>query len=76
MSDRFLTLDELAERWQCSRAYIYAALKSGTLVGYNLGGWKFKAEEVERFEEAQKRTPVFRRKPGPKPKRRFITKGV
>lgn len=72
----FIKLDDLAERWQCSRAWIYARVHDGTLIGVNLGGWKFRPSEVERFENAQTKAPVFRRKPGPKKKPRFATKGV
>ena len=76
MSDLLLTVDDLVERWRCSRGFVYSAINSGRLVAMNIGGWKVKPEEAKRFEEAQTRRPVVRRKPGPKAKRRFATKGV
>jgi hypothetical protein len=71
-----LTVDELCLRWKCSRAYVYAAINRGALVAMNIGGWKVRADEAERFEAASTKRLAVRRKPGPKKKPRFATKGV
>lgn len=76
MSEALLTIDELCARWKCSRAYLYSAINRGALVAMNIGGWKVEPAEAERFEKAQTKQPVFRRRPGPKKKPRFATKGV
>ena len=75
MTEPYLNVDNLCDRWKCSRAYMYSLIHRGKLVAMNIGGWKIKPEEAQRFKEAQTKRPVFRRKPGPKTKRRFATKG-
>lgn len=55
MSSPVLTMADLTKRWQCGRPTVYAALKSGELIGFRLGtrSWRFRLEEVEKFERAR-----------------------
>jgi excisionase family DNA binding protein len=50
------TVDELAERWSCTREAIYAAIRHpvNPLPAFKIGGklWRIRAEEVTRWENA------------------------
>jgi excisionase family DNA binding protein len=49
------TPESLAERWQCSKGFVYRMLKSGQLQGFKVGGklWRIRHEVVEEFEARQ-----------------------
>lgn len=54
MTPEVLTVEEVAERWRCSRATVYNLLASGTLKGFKLGrGVRIPRESVERYERGE-----------------------
>lgn len=52
MSRNFLTVVDVAERWQCSQEYVRRLARTGQLAHYDLigKGYRFTAEAVESFE--------------------------
>src|SRR5688500_206907 len=48
MSD-LLTIKDLQIKWGCSRSYIDAAIRRGSLDVYRLGGLKVRADDAEVF---------------------------
>ena len=75
----FFTTAVLASLWGCSVDWIYARIKNGELVAYNLGGWRIDPADAEAFKASRRHgpppPPPQRRKPGPKRKPRHLTKG-
>lgn len=49
---RFYTVQQVAGRYGVSTRIIYAALKSGTLKGVRIGGWRVSEEALRAFELA------------------------
>ena len=52
-SNKYMTVDQLAERWMCSPSYVRTLLRSGQLSAVKLAGWKVRQDEVLRFEKAK-----------------------
>ena len=50
-SDRLLTADELAERWQLPKSWVYAATRDGRIPTVRLGRYyRYRLEAIEQFE--------------------------
>lgn len=47
------TVPALADRWQCSKDFVYSLIRNGELNAFRLGGklLRIAAKEVERFEQ-------------------------
>ena len=52
-SNKYMTVDQLAERWMCSPSYVRTLLRSGQLSAVKIAGWKVRQDEVLRFEKAK-----------------------
>ena len=52
-SNKYMTVDQLAERWMCSPSYVRTLLRSGQLSAVKIVGWKVRQDEVLRFEKAK-----------------------
>lgn len=52
-SNKYMTVDQLAERWMCSPSYVRTLLRSGQLSAVKIAGWKVRQDEVQRFEKAK-----------------------
>jgi excisionase family DNA binding protein len=51
-ADRLLTADELAERWQVTKAWVYHAARTGQIPTVKLGRYyRFRASSIEAFEQ-------------------------
>jgi excisionase family DNA binding protein len=49
--DRLLTADELAERWQLPKSWVYAATRDGRIPTVRLGRYyRYRLEAIEQFE--------------------------
>ena len=48
-SNKYMTVDQLAERWMCSPSYVRTLLRSGQLSAVKIAGWKVRL----RFEKAK-----------------------
>lgn len=55
MSGKYLTIEEIAERWICSKDYVRKLIISGQLSGTKLGGWKVRQDELLRYEKAKEK---------------------
>lgn len=53
-----MTIDEIAERWLCSKDYVRKLIISGQLSGAKLGGWKVRQEELLRYEKAKEKADM------------------
>ena len=54
MAQDVFTVEELAERWRCSRDVIYDMLRRKKLRGVKLGSsYRIGAAEVERYERGE-----------------------
>ena len=55
MSDEILTAEQLAERWQVEKQWIYAKCRSGELPKIPLPGKyvRFRLDTIERFERGE-----------------------
>lgn len=53
MAAKYLTLEQLAERWLCSKESVRRLIISGRLSAVKLGGWKIRQDEVLRYEKAK-----------------------
>ena len=53
MSDQTAyTVEQLAERWQCTANHLYTMLREGVLTGFRIGSMvRVSADEVRRIEE-------------------------
>jgi len=53
--DKPYTVPEVAERWQCSREFVYEQIRRGRLQAFRLGKKliRIPPEEVDRWESAQ-----------------------
>ena len=50
-ADRLLTADELAEKWQLPKSWIYAATRDGRIPTVRLGRYyRYRLEAIEQFE--------------------------
>lgn len=52
-SNKYMTVDQLAERWMCSPSYVRTLLRSGQLSAVKIAGWKVRQDEVLRFEKSK-----------------------
>ncbi len=53
-SERLLTADELAARWQVPRSWVYAASRTGRIPTVRLGHYyRYRLSAVESWEERQ-----------------------
>ncbi len=51
MSPQLLTADQLAERWQVSRAHVYRLTREGAIPFVKLGRYyRYRADVLERWE--------------------------
>ena len=52
MTERPLTVAQVADRWDCSIDAVYAAIRKGDLQAFRVGGklLRIKPEEIERWE--------------------------
>lgn len=60
MAGKYMTIDEIAERWLCSKDYVRKLIISGQLSGAKLGGWKVRQDELLRFEKAKEQADMER----------------
>lgn len=58
MAGKYITIDEIAERWICSKDYVRKLIISGQLSGTKLGGWKVRQDELLRFEKAKEKADM------------------
>lgn len=58
-SNKYMTVDQLAERWMCSPSYVRTLLRSGQLSAVKIAGWKVAARnEVRVFEKQRNARPT------------------
>jgi len=51
VSDRLLTAEELAARWQVAQAHVYRLTREGTVPAVKLGRYyRYRLEAIESFE--------------------------
>lgn len=51
VSDRLLTADELAARWQVPKAHVYALTRRGEIPSVQLGRYyRYRLDQIEAFE--------------------------
>lgn len=43
-SNKYMTVDQLAERWMCSPSYVRTLLRSGQLSAVKIAGWKVRQD--------------------------------
>jgi excisionase family DNA binding protein len=59
MAERYLTVDDIAERLQVSEWVVREWLKSGKLIGFQpagrRGGWRIEESDLQAFVEESKR---------------------
>ncbi len=56
--DRLLTADELADRWQVPRSWVYAASRTGRIPTLRLGHYcRYRLDAIEEWEAAQQTDP-------------------
>ncbi len=50
--DAFYTVEELSDRWKCTRRYVYKLIDARVLLAHRLGPrfYRIKHEERERYE--------------------------
>ena len=60
MSSKYMTIEEIAERWLCSKDYVRKLIISGQRSGAKLGGWKVRQDELLRFEKAKEKADMER----------------
>jgi excisionase family DNA binding protein len=54
MSDRLLTPEELAERWQVSKAHVYRLTREDKIPTVKLGRYyRYRLDAIERYELGQ-----------------------
>ena len=61
-SNKYMTVDQLAERWMCSPSYVRTLLRSGQLSAVKIAGWKVRQDEVLRFEKAKEQADTDARR--------------
>lgn len=53
VTDRLLTADDLAQRWQVPRAHVYRLAREGRVPTVRLGRYvRYRADAIEEFERA------------------------
>jgi excisionase family DNA binding protein len=63
-SDKWLTLDELAEYLKLSRAKLYRMAQEGRIPASKIGSqWRFDREEVDAWARSQRPRPYTREMP-------------
>ena len=54
MTDRLLTAEELAARWQVERSHVYRLSREGAIPAVRLGRYyRFRLDAIERWEIGQ-----------------------
>jgi len=59
MSDKLLTADQLAERWQVQTSHVYRLARNGTIPAVRLGRYyRFRLDQIERWETGEREPGV------------------
>lgn len=58
MAGKYMTTEQVAERWLCTPRHVRSLIAEGQLSAVRLGGWKIRSDEVLRYEKVKEKADV------------------